>query len=258
MKLNAVSYHLEERFNISEVQSKINLTLIRKEQSYLFYQLDENSYLYIKDYGSIVFINCSEQHIKSLIDDLSSNTLQLSELPFEEYAILVEENKPQNVGFDVIYLKEINDDVAQVISFNLAQSVAIDHYNNDTSKLLAQIEVYTNQLEQKGNVLLSFKEMRRFIGETMNIKNRIAKNLYIFETTNLAWSDEQLANLDNDLRLQLDVVNRFHELQNNLNIVKENLDFFQAIIQHKHSSKLEWIIIILILFEVIQVIFKNL
>jgi len=97
--------------------------------------------------------------------------------------------------------------------------------------------------------------MRKFIGETMNIKNRIAKNLFIFETSNLAWSKENLSDLDNQLRFQLDVVNRFRGLENNLNIVKENLDFFQAIIQHKHSSVLEWIIIILILFEVIQVIF---
>lgn len=257
MKLKAISYHLEEKFNLGDVQTKVDLPLIRKESSYLFYRLEDSSYIYIKDFGSIVFINCVEKIIADIIEKISSRKIIINELPKEKYDILIEENKPQNVAFDVVYLREINDNVAQVISFNLAQSVAIDHYNNDSIKLVAQITVYTNQLKKKGNVLLSFKEMRRFIGETMNIKNRIAKNLYIFETTHLAWSDEQLANLDNDLRLQLDVINRFHELQNNLNIVKENLDFFQAIIQHKHSSKLEWIIIILILFEVIQVIFKN-
>ena len=179
----------------------------------------------------------------------------LSELPFEAFDILVEENKSQNVAFDVIYVKELNADIAQVIMMNLAQSAAIDHYVNDSMKLIDGIKQYADQLEIKGRILLSFKQMRKFIGETMNIKNRIAKNLFIFETSNLAWSKENLSDLDNQLRFQLDVVNRFKGLENNLNIVKENLDFFQAIIQHKHSSVLEWIIIILILFEVIQVIF---
>ena len=255
MKLKAIAYHLEERLKVTDIQKKIEYSLIRKEHSYLFYQVDDQSYIYIKDFGSVVFVNCPEEVVKATINSLIDKNVVLSELPFEAFDILIEENKSQNVAFDVIYVKELNADIAQVIMMNLAQSAAIDHYVNDSMKLIDGIKQYSDQLENKGRILLSFKKMRKFIGETMNIKNRIAKNLFIFETSNLAWSKENLSDLDNQLRFQLDVVNRFRGLENNLNIVKENLDFFQAIIQHKHSSVLEWIIIILILFEVIQVIF---
>lgn len=255
MKLKAIAYHLEERLKVLELQKKFDYTLIRKEHSYLFYQVDEQSFIYIKDFGSVVFVDCGDDLIKETIFKLIHKEVDLCDLPFENFDIYVEEKKPLNVAFDVIYISELNADIAHVIMLNLAQSVAIDHYVNDSIKLIDGIKLYSDQLEIKGRILLSFKKMRKFIGETMNIKNRIAKNLFIFETSNLAWSEENLSNLDSQLRIQLDIVNRFQGLENNLNIVKENLDFFQAIIQHKHSSKLEWIIIILILFEVIQVIF---
>ena len=56
------------------------------------------------------------------------------------------------------------------------------------------------------------------------------------------------------LNEELDFKNRFASIQHSLDIVKENLELFKDILQHKHSSLLEWIIIILILFEVIHVL----
>ena len=63
--------------------------------------------------------------------------------------------------------------------------------------------------------------------------------------------------LDQELSNELDIVNRHNGLQHNLDVIKENLDLFKDIMQHKHSSMLEWIIIILILFEILQVFIEN-
>ena len=60
------------------------------------------------------------------------------------------------------------------------------------------------------------------------------------------------------MRDELEIVARHHGLQHNLDVISENLDFFKDILQHKHSSLLEWIIILLILFEILQVLFEKL
>ena len=92
----------------------------------------------------------------------------------------------------------------------------------------------------------------------MNLKNSIAENLFIFEVSDLAWTDKNLGKLDAKMRDELEIVTRHHGLQHSLNVISENLDFFKDILQHKHSSLLEWIIIILILFEILQVLFEKL
>jgi len=154
MKLKAIAYHLEERLKVIDIQKKIEYSLIRKEHSYLFYQVGLQSYIYIKDFGSVVFVDCPEEVVKATINCLIEKNVVLSELPFEAFDILVEENKSQNVAFDVIYVKELNADIAQVIMMNLAQSAAIDHYVNDSMKLIDGIKQYADQLEIKGRILL--------------------------------------------------------------------------------------------------------
>lgn len=47
---------------------------------------------------------------------------------------------------------------------------------------------------------------------------------------------------------ELDITLRRY-IQENLSIVQENLELFKDLSQHIHSAQLEWIIIILILFE---------
>ena len=141
---------------------------------------------------------------------------------------------------------------------NLGQSVALDYYYETSIILLENTKVYANELEKTGAIKLTRKNMKKFIGKTMNLKNSIAENLFIFETSDLAWADINLGKLDNKMRDELEIVTRHHGLQHNLNVISENLDFFKDILQHKHSSLLEWIIIILILFEIIQVLVEKL
>lgn len=45
---------------------------------------------------------------------------------------------------------------------------------------------YTKQLEKYGKINLSKKKMRIFIGRTMNLKNRISEDLFIFDSSDLA------------------------------------------------------------------------
>jgi uncharacterized Rmd1/YagE family protein len=54
------------------------------------------------------------------------------------------------------------------------------------------------------------------------------------------------------LKNTFDLQVRFRNIQEGLEIVKENLDLFKDIMQHRKSTVLEWIIILLILVEVIN------
>jgi uncharacterized Rmd1/YagE family protein len=67
-----------------------------------------------------------------------------------------------------------------------------------------------------------------------------------------------LSQLDTMLSEELDFKNRYHGMQSSLNVIRENHEFYKDMLQHKHSSMLEWIIIILILFEIVQIFIDQL
>lgn len=258
MHLEAVAYHLEQRIDLSVIRSKTSHLLIKREQSYLFYKIDDYSFLYFKDYGSVVFINCDMDFIKTTFKQVIKDPLHAETLPSENFMIEIKKDGNINIDFDKIQLPELDADFAHIIMLNMGQSVALDNYYNKTNELLENTRKYALQLETQGSIRLSQKQMKKFIGRTINIKNRIAENLFIFDAPSLAWSKEELSNLDTQMKEELDMTDRYHGLQLNLTIVNENLALFKDILHHKYSSALEWIIILLILFEILQVITEKL
>ncbi len=251
-----IAYHLEERINLIDFRASTTYTLLKREHSFLLYEIEKGAYCYLKDYGSVAFINCSDTTIQNILSALSSTNKDPESLIQESFLLTIG-NKIE-VDFDKIIIKELTIDVAHIIMLYLAQSVALKYYLNATATLHENTLVYAKQLEKTGKIKLSKKEMRMFIGKTMGLKNSIAENLFIFDSPELAWSNEDLSQLEYHIKDELDIEKRHHAIQYNLNVVKENLDLFQGILQHKYSSMLEWIIIILILFEVVQVLIEKL
>ena len=94
----------------------------------------------------------------------------------------------------------------------------------------------------------------RYIGSTLNIKNKISENLYIFDSPMMAWQDERMNQINARLNEDFEIHYRYNSIKEQLNVIQENLELFKDINLHNHSSFLEWIIILLILFEVIHVL----
>ncbi|CAM1368626.1 conserved hypothetical protein [Tenacibaculum sediminilitoris] len=258
MHLKTTAYHLEKRIALSTIRSQFeSYELIKREHSFLLYKITNDSYIYIKDYGSVVFINCTNGLINQIVSFLTKKkeSSAVNYLPSEKYNITFSDTI--EVDFGAIQIKELNDDIAHIIMLNLAQSVALMNYVNKTSDLHDKTLVYSKQLEKTGSFKLSKIQMRKFIGKTMNLKNNIAENLFVFDSPDVAWNTKDLSDLDYKLKDELDIIKRHQGIENSLNVIKENLDLFNDILQHKYSSMLEWIIIILILFEVVQVIVEK-
>ena len=251
MEYKVAAYHFEKQIDLKVFRNNFNFFLIKREHTFLLYKCDEHSYVYMTDYGSVVFLNCNTSILTQVFKNIISIKKDIKEFPEEVFTIV--DNSELEVDFGTIKVPELTPDVAHIIMLNLSQSVALTNYVRKTSELHEKTLLYVNQLEKKGNIKLSKKNMRIFIGKTMNLKNSILENLFIFDSSDLAWSQEHLSKLDYQLKDELDIVKRHQGLQFSINVIKENLELFKDILQHRYSSMLEWIIIILILFEVVQI-----
>ena len=106
--------------------------------------------------------------------------------------------------------------------------------------LLDEANVHSEELERSGRLKISSKNLKKFIGKTLNLKNRISENLYIFDSPDVTWEDEQLATLDYHLKQTFDLKNRYFAIEKRITIIKENLELFKGIWDHRESSTLLW------------------
>ncbi len=218
----------------------------------LYHQAASGEYIYILNYGVIVFCNASEEFINAKIKDWEPFILQPSLRLGDELMVHKTSGSQIEIRFESLQIGRFDDAVNKMIMLLLAQSVVLDHFSYSSQELITHIKEHTSYMQEKGRIRLSQKETLKFIGKTLSAKNHIAENLFILGSPEQTWEDEYLEVLHTKLKHHLDQGQRYRVIENSLSIVDENLSIYASYNNHRESSRLEWIIIILIVIEVID------
>lgn len=253
-----IGYFSSSRFNLTEITKDSDFGILKKhEKGFLLFEFNHSQYFYIKDFGGLAFIGMDQIRIQKILDILTKR--YAAEIVQYSDSLKVFENitKKDDVSGE-LNVQKLNLDIIHIVLLNLAQSASLFYYQSLSVKLLEETRIHTNELEKHGKVSLKRKDLLKYIGSTLNLKNKISENLYVFESPMLAYENPELSKIDSRITEDLEINIRYKGLKEQLNIVHENLDLFKDISLHQHSSNLEWIIIVLILFEVIHVIFEKL
>lgn len=246
-----LAYQVANAINIKVAKQHLDWTPLFQDSDELFYEFDTHKYVYVFQYGMLSFFNLTSEEIDHVVSEIKPFcTDYIAEQLSEEINVSIEDQV--TVKFDKIILSEINAEMIRLVMLNASQSVALNRYSEITEALLIETNEHTKYLENKGKLDISGPKLKRFIGRTLNIKNKITENLYIFDAPDIVWEDETLNKLNLGLKQTFDLKDRYRFIHDRIDIIKENLELFKDIMEHKESSRLEWIIIILILVEVVD------
>jgi required for meiotic nuclear division protein 1 len=255
MKVQA--FQVAESFNIKKLKTDFKAELHTATATELFYHFeDSNRYLYVMNFGVVVFCNYDEipkSEFLRFVKPYAENWLELD--IFEDYFIEVNDkvNKSKVKSDTVMLAEPVSPEAMQIIMLNVGQSCALEYYEILTEGMLDSTKKHILELEKNGKFSISKKNLLKFIGKVLNVKNSIIDNLYILDDPASVWDDEDLAFLNRNLKANFDTNQRFKDLDYRLQIVEDNLTLFTDILQHRESAMMEYIIIILILIEVVNI-----
>lgn len=253
-----ISYQIADSIDIKTLKAAFTGELIYGDSEELFYGISEDRYVYIFKYGVVSFLNypfIDSSSFLRFIEPYCKN--RFSENLSDEF--IVETGVPENkINYNKIEITSADRQVLRMIMLNVSQSVALDYYSQQTTQLMEDTNYHTQILEKKGRLSISGKKLKKFIGKTLLLKNRIAENLYIFDSPPETWEDERLDKLHTELKRNFELTERFRTVAEGLGIVKENLELFKDILQYRNSVFLEWIIIALIAIEVLNFFLEKL
>jgi uncharacterized Rmd1/YagE family protein len=255
--LKVVAIQIADSIDVKQFRTAFPAEVRHADSEELFYAIEPEKLLYIFKYGIVCFLGYNEVEMLAFIQVISPYCKTLFDQRLSE-EFDVETGVPENkFGYNTIEIARSDVETLRLIMLNVSQSVALDRFNEQTNVLLEETNFYTQVLEKKGNLNLSRTNLKKYIGRTLNLKNRIAANLYIFDSPDETWENESLNALDIGLKKTFDLQARFRTIQEGLEIVKENLELFKDLLQYRNSTSLEWIIIILILVEVINLLLEK-
>jgi uncharacterized Rmd1/YagE family protein len=252
VKISAI--RVANQLDLKALKNYLELRPLADSSSELFYGFGSERYQYFFNYGVIVFSDHSEEEIKLAVKTVQPFLKNPEPWQRDDHEICVSREAELEFEFDRLIVDHVDAKVIRIAMFNLAQSVALDHYHQISENLLTEIRGFTNDLETTGKLSISRRNMLKFIGRALNTQNDIADNIYIFDAPDLVWDDEYLDRLHKGLMKHFDLRVRFSEVEYTLRIIEDNLSVFREISHQRESSLLEWIIIILILVEVFDLV----
>jgi len=253
MESKAIALHLAEQIDIPAFREAMGKEPYLGDRDELFY-CENSSFLYIFRYGIATFYGFDQGSLSDILTKIEpfckgwqsqrmSDEMEI-ELGLGGTAARATNNK--------IILPESNVEAMRLSLLHLSQSVALDHFAGLSEQIMVETRGHTDHLERHGKLDLGGKKLKKYIARVLNINNQISGNLYIFDSPEEVWEDEGLDRLDRELKQIFDLKERYRTIKEQGYIIKENLSLFKGIMDHRESSRLEWIIILLILVEVLD------
>jgi uncharacterized Rmd1/YagE family protein len=245
------AYQIAEVIQLKKFRSDYTSPPLDANNSELFYKQDTDRYFYLFSYGVVAFAGFNDLEKSTLLKFIRTYAEDEVAGDYrEDFEILVNPDASVQTTYNAISLPELTDEGLRIVMLNVAQSVALDYYEDLGLGILTDTKRLTDQLERVGRLPIAKTALLKFIGKTLNIKNSIIDNLYIFDAPDSVWENELLGRIDEGLKKTLDLRMRYRDVDYKLKIVQENLTLFTEFLQNRESTRLEWIIILLILIEV--------
>ena len=143
------------------------------------------------------------------------------------------------------------------ISHGIAQSVKLGTFENAIRKTFDNTKHLPEDLARHGRIPLSRNEIRRKMGELFIERNSINLHVDVLDTPEFFWEYSELEPLYALTANYLDIETRVEVLNQRLDVVHELFEMLGNELNHQHSSRLEWTIIWLIIFEVVLSLLRD-
>ena len=149
-------------------------------------------------------------------------------------------------------VQELNMKSVDVISNIMAQSVALDAYNDTVDDLLSTFSKINTTVRTKGSLTsLQRDSLFRTVASNNSIFIDMVSKLGIKDRSDTAWNLSQYEDIHEGLKSEFEIQLRFEHIEFKLDLIQQNAKFFLEVLQSQKSNSLEWIIIVLIAFECI-------
>jgi uncharacterized Rmd1/YagE family protein len=170
----------------------------------------------------------------------------------DTYNINIVDKAEISIAYTRATLPEFNIDYIRIIALILAESVAMESFENSTEAILDKSLEYSRQLKRQGIYPKNHKDLLRFIGFVLTTRQEILSNLYISSAPDETWNNQVLEKMFIQLKDMFDIEQRFRALNMSLNSIQESIEVMTDLLQNRKSQMLEWLIIALIFAEILM------
>ncbi|KAJ3040697.1 hypothetical protein HDV00_010590 [Rhizophlyctis rosea] len=207
------------------------------------------------DYGVVVMWGLSESEEEEILKELAG---------FEEEKLAEDDVEVENFHFhyntqyqpriynDIITLKNpANYMIKLTISHAIAQSVKLALFEGLIEATIESTKHIPQIMAETGKIQMSRKAINKKIGQLFIMRINVNLVSNVLDIPEIFWSEPALEPLYMAIRGYLEISQRVDLLNQRVSVISDLLDMLKEHMTSSHGEQLEWIVIILIAFEII-------
>ena len=258
--------HVAERLKLKDLKDKFTQESVEFSNYEMVIRYSTVSYAFIYNYGAVVFFNVSddlqEKELNSIQEYKTTSTQTRATdvflLEVQEPSTVSDPPPPSEskVYFDRVVVNRLSFETIKIVCMLVAESTGLDYYETLIESLLLKTNKYAKTLRREGKMLESPKELIKFIGFCLDMKQDIISNLYIVDSPDETWESVELDKMHQELKLMMEVDTRYRGLEYKIKIIQESVEVIVDLSKSKRETLLEMTIIFLIGVEIVLSLLK--
>ncbi|MBA4249659.1 MAG: ribonuclease D [Candidatus Puniceispirillum sp.] len=213
--------------------------------------------IFIFPYGCVCFWGMNEEEEQSILHYIRLHEIDSVENPtFDACVYDYSDESCINEEEDTIFLESQDPLIKLSFSHGLTQSVKLEVFEERSNETIKRTRHIPEEVAKNGKISLSRRKLSQKIGALFSERNSINLDCDILDTPEFFWRRPRFETLYRLSYEYMDIAQRLDILNRRLEVIHELYEILSNELKHAHSSRLEWIIILLIVSEVIMSIFQ--
>ncbi len=204
-------------------------------------------------YGVVVLFDLSVLEEDEVLRGLQARVIGAIVPREEEVATIqiVPDKDEQILPGGPIQLRAITPEHMIVIADALAKSVVLARDEREVSSVIEVIEPFARQLAEKGRTTGGRRVILKHIGNALLVQHRVSGRVAVAEKPDVVWDRPDLERLYARLQDEYELKERAEALSRKLAVISDTAEVLTDMIDTARSLRLEFIIVLLILFEIV-------
>jgi required for meiotic nuclear division protein 1 len=230
-------------------------------QSILNKIVSETEQVLVFSFGSIVFINIDSRivmrqffkYIQSFEHEID---LSEAERYTDDYSLQLNEEVTIELTDEFVVVPDFDPYYPELISTVLAKSVALEKTEEQLGKIHDKLETMIDRLE-KGKLRIGNKELARTMAKIIRHEYNTISYIMILDKPDITWSISTANEFYESMVEFFELNDRYKILKDKTEILYNIMGGFSDISHSIRGLFVEWVIVILILFEIVLTLLEK-
>jgi uncharacterized Rmd1/YagE family protein len=218
----------------------------------LAFRAGENGIVTVFRYGVVVLFGLSVLAEDEIVRGLRSRIVRPFTLHEDETATIeISTDKDEQIlPGGPILVKAITTEHVLVIAEALSKSVVLARDEREVAAVVEVVEPLARQLAENGRTPGGRRAILKHIGNALLVQHRVSGRVAVAEKPDAVWDRPDLERLYARLEDEYELTERAEALSRKLSVISDTAEVLTDMIDTKRSLRLEFIIVVLILFEI--------